>query len=464
MISSGRRGMFGRAVRAGMAWAVGLALLATGIGCDRSGDQTLPAPAKSLKKLVVVTPHGDTIRSAFATGFSSWYLKKHGDSVHIEWVCRGTPRCVDYVRAAPAMASEGAPYHAADVFFGGGTADHGELAAEGFCRPVKIELPANYPTEVSGLPTRDEEGRWLATGLSSFGLVYNDRACIQRGVRQPMTWTDLADPRFQGWIGVADPMASGSNRECLVLILAGKGWDRGWGTIMKILANARALDERSGNVLSAVKTGACLAGFSVNFEGMALAVETRGAVKYVDPPGGTAATPDIISVLSTSKAPAVAEEFVRYVLSDEGQALWGVPSEYRTPHVSTLYHYPIMPDTYERWGDKLAVRNNPLEEGLGLEIAADRAARLGWAVRLFVRAACQDHHVALQETWKAVIDAGLPEEAVAMLTAPPCDEATGLALGEKLEQAQPEEAEALLAEWSAKFAERYAEVRALLGG
>lgn len=444
-------------------WVAGLVLLGPVVGCDRSADRAVPPPAQSLRKLTIVTPHGDTIRNAFAAGFSSWYLKKHSDPVHVEWISHGTPQCVDYIRSAPTMATEGAPYHRADVFFGGGVTDHAQLAAEGFCRPLKIELPANYPAEVSGLPTRDEQNRWLATGLSSFGIVYNDRACRQREVTPSTNWADLATPRFYGWVAVADPTASGSTRECLVLILAHHGWDRGWGMLMPILGNARALDERSGNVLAAVKSGTCLAGFTVNFEGMALAVETGGVVKYSDPPGGTAATPDIISVLSTAEAPELAEEFVRYVLSEEGQALWGVSREYRAAYVNDLYHYPILPDIYEKYAGKMSVRNNPLQEGFGVEIDPQRSEQLGWAVRLFVQAACRDNHVALQRAWKAAIDAGLPAPAVELLTAPPCDEATALALAEKLEKAESDEADALLAEWSAKYAARYAEVMKLLG-
>ena len=217
-------------------------------------------------------------------------------------------------------------------------------------------------------------------------------------------------------------MASGSHRECMVLVLQEKGWYSGWRMLMRIIANARAVSSSSRDVLKQVSDGTCLAGFAVNFDGMALAAESDGALEYIDPPKATAAMPDIISVLTTSTEPSLAEDFVRYVLSDEGQMLWGVTREQRAPIGDTLYHYPIAPSLYADHADKLSVANNPLESDFGLQPDPRTAAAYGEVLKVLVQAAGGKNHVHLQQVWEKLIAKGMPNMVFMPLTEPPFSE------------------------------------------
>ncbi|MCK4340757.1 MAG: extracellular solute-binding protein [Phycisphaerae bacterium] len=440
-----------------LAGAVGLGGLA---GCEQKaplGTDHMPKPPR---KLTILTPHGGAIRETFETGFWNWHLEQRKTPVNITWIYRGTPQCVEYMRAAGGGVSEGERYTRADLMFGGGLSDHGKLAAEGFARAVDLGgALAEIPGDVHGTPTRDAQGRWFVTGLSSFGIVYNERACAQRGITPPTTWDDLADPRFYGWVAVADPLASGSHLECLILVVQHKGWADGWGTIIRILANARALNARSGDALRQVRAGTALATFAVNFDGMALAAESAGALKYIDPPGATAASLDIISVLSTASDIELAKDFVRYVLSEEGQALWGVIREHRAPYGETLYHYPIAPSVYEKYADHLAVAQNPLQVEFGLQVDPDQTTRWGSLLKPLVRAVCDEgNHVRLQQAWRAVIDAHLPPEALAELTAPPFDEQATPELSARFQAADTPELRQQVDEWTALFSRKYAQI------
>jgi iron(III) transport system substrate-binding protein len=453
-------------MRMKVGWGVGaLCGILVGLGgCEPPPSAGSGAP--QMKDLTILTPHNETIRETFREGFWNWHVAERGTPVRIHWIYRGTPQCVDYVRAGQRSMSEGARFRGADVMFGGGVTDHATLAAEGLSQRVDLEKATEgIPAEVNGLATRDPEGRWYATGLSSFGILVNEAACARRGVDPPTTWTDLATPEMFGWLAVADPSASGSHRECLVLTLQSQGWDAGWADIMRMLANARALNARSGEALQQVASGVSLATFAVNFDGMARAAESDGELKYIDPAQVTAVTPDVISVLSGASDAELARDFVRFVLSEPGQALWAVKRSPERPHGETLYHYAIRASVYEKYADELAVNTNPLAAQFGMVVDADAVRWQGEVLKLIVRAATAgDNHVALQRCWESAIAKGLPDEAVALLTASPMSEDEARMAWEELAAGDAAVQEAKVKAWTEQFRERYAQVQAKLGG
>lgn len=439
--------------------AAALACAAVFIGCDNDSAKPPPSPPK---RITIVTPHNDAIRSAFSIGFSNWHDKKYGNSVYINWVVRGTPECVSYVESV-GQSADRESRREADVMFGGGINDHQLLAEHKLSRALKIDdALKDIPATVGGLPTRDPAGNWFATGLSSFGILYNDRASAQRGIAPPQTWEDLADPRFFSWIGVADPDASGSHLQCMVLILQKYGWQDGWSRLIRILANGRALVERSAAALRQTQNGVFLATFAVNFDGIAAQHETRDAVKYVHPLGATSATPDVVSALQSASDPALAEAFVRYCLTEDAQMLWGLQPE--SDAGDALYHYPILPAVYEKHAARLSVKENPFKADFGLQYDVAKAADESRILAPLVESACRDNHVLLQQAWQAVIAAKMPPAAVAELTSPPFDEKTAFELGRKFKDAAPQDAEKLRADWSAAFAAKYKKVLELAKG
>lgn len=440
-----------------MIGSVATTLLLGLTGCRKPAEDT-PVPAQ----LVILTPHNETIRDTFQEGFWNWHVRARGVPVEITWIYRGTPQCVDYVADGTKPRGEGDRYTPADLMFGGGLTDHARLAALGLSQPIDVgDALAALPAEVQGTPTRDPNKHWFTTGLSSFGILYNAEACRQRDIAPPQTWADLAAPRFAGWLAIADPAASGSHRECCVLILEQLGWDAGWQTLMGILANTRALNSRSGDALRQVRAGTALATFAVNFDGLAEVAESDGALAYVDPAGLTSATPDFISGLTTGRNSQVARDFIRYVLSEEGQTLWGVERDHRAPYGQTLYHYPIVPAIYTKYAGHMAGLRDPSVEPLGKPLDAQRAAHLGRLVSPLVWAICgEGRHVLLQQAW-ARATALDPADANAAalrtaLAAPPFDLSAGLAQGAQLENASDADVAALRAKWAAEFAARYA--------
>lgn len=457
--------MTGSSIRRGSgASMAGAAILLTTIGgaCDRQVSSESIAPTK---RLTIITPHNEQIRNAFEVVFANWYQTERGTPVDIQWVVRGTQECMDYINDVFELSRDAGPRIVPDVMFGGSITEHTLLADREQSVNVVIGDRLNeIPSEVAGLPTHNDKNHWFAVGLSSFGIAYNNKACEARGITPPQTWADLADPRFYSWLGIADPAASGSNLLCMTLILQKHGWEDGWSIIIRTLANNRAMGSRSSDVLREVGDGVFLAAFAVNFDGLRLSKATDGAVQYVNPPGATALTPDVISVLKTARDVPLAQDFVRFLLSEPGQVLFGVSAENRGGYGETLYHYPIDPKMYEKYADKMAMRENPTKMDFGIKLDVDKARRQDAIVKPLVSAACGENHVLLQRTWKAVIDAGMPASAVADLTRPPFDETAAFDLGAKYEAATREEAAKMLADLSADFRARYENVLKSLGG
>jgi len=443
--------------RAGWRIVIGLALCGL-CGCPQAPAEKQPPPAPTVRRLTILTPHNAKIREAFAAGFSDWRETQGKPRVAVDWIMRGTPQCVEYVdRLFTGAMGEAEPF-APDVVFGGGIADHARLAAKGYTMKLaKASASTAIPPELNGVPTRAPDNEWFATGLSSFGFVYNRHDCEQRGIAPPVTWEDLADPRFQGWIGLASPQASGSHRQAMVYILEHLGWEKGWATLLRILANSRAVLDSSASVLDQVDHGVFLAAFAVNFDGLARADASGGRVVYVNPARATAATPDVLSVLKTAKDVELAEDFVRYCLSEPGQVVWGVRGE-SGGRGSTLYHYPIDPTVYDKYAERLAVAENPYQTDFGLKVDAERDHKLAGALLPLVRAANGDNHVLLQRAWAAVVGSDMDAEALALLVAPPLAESDAFVLADQFAGAAPADADAIVAEWSAKFRARYESV------
>lgn len=434
-------------------------------GCEKSASEQKTVQKKPSNKLVILTPHGLSIRNAFAAAFSRWKLQQQSGPVQIEWVHRGTPKCVEYIKALYSGTDDGVSRKRPDLFFGGGIADHDELKSHGYTAPLQLgPALANIPEMIAGQPTRDAAGNWFASSMSSFGIFYNEAVCSERGIDPPQTWADLADPRFLSWVGVADPGASGSARQCMLIILQKHGWKEGWSLLYRIIANSRALAESSTNVLDQVEEGIYAATFAVNFDGMSRADASDGSVKYINPPGATAVTPDVVSVLKTSDNPALAEEFVRFVLSEEGQILWGVRAQQREMVGKTLYHYPIMPLVYEKHADGLAVSDNPLEGSLGVEFDTELAQQRGPILVPLVQAS-GDMLAQLQRAWEALIAAGIPQEHLEDLTTHPFGEKMAYKLGAQYQEAHAGLAEQMRNTWRAQIEAKVNRVmQALQGG
>lgn len=416
--------------------------------------------------LVAVSPHNEAIRQEFADAFSKWHAERHGRPVRIEWISIGGTTEImrylasEYIGSAqawwrrqgrkwpeggadslldgsfdPSKPPAGAtgddlrrweelrdlwvafreaddPQAACsriDVFFGGGTYDHGRAAAQGMLvdpwegngAPPGIFADADgneiVPHDLSGEIWRDD--LYFGAVVSTFGICCNPDRLRDLGFDGlPKVWADLADPRLSGNVGLTDPTKSGSVAKAFEMIVqsqcrihmraAGfddatveryekaiadarlphgvmpegvpqeyqdeveKGWLEGVNLIRRIGANARYFTDSAGRVPIDVASGAAAAGVAIDFYGRFQEECSRSPdgvsrMVYVTPRGGSSVSADPISLLRGAPHRELAVRFIEFVLGREGQRLWN--SRVGTdggPRHYALRRLPIRRDFY----------------------------------------------------------------------------------------------------------------------
>lgn len=346
------------------------------------------------QRLIIVTPHVQQIRLEFARAFKDWHARNYPNDPPVYVDFRSPGGTSEIIRLLQAQ------YNAAiadnriapdgtcepgtigyDLCFGGGTFDHGRLAAgegvlitppapadppaEGATPPARVPLPMSVPAaftpeemsawfpidKVGVVPLYHPEQRWIGTALSSFGIVYN-RPLIESLLNKPHieTFDDLADPRLFGWVAMADPRQSGSISTTLDAILSKYGWDDGWKLLRRIAANSRTFVASSARPPLDVSQGEAAAALAIDFYGRSQSQSilqpgqppSASRVGYVDPPGAVSIDPDPISILRGGPNPTLAKRFVAFTLSPEGQALWNFRSQRTLEADPSLPRNPIV--------------------------------------------------------------------------------------------------------------------------
>ena len=332
-----------------------------------------------------------------------------------------------------------------DIFFGGGAFDFEQQAGAG--RLVASDViakhpdwfgPESIPQTVSGEPFYDAEGRWIGACLSSFGICYNSDSLRRLGIAEiPASWSDLTRPQFFKQVALADPTKSGSAAKAFEMVIQQQmqelvaqsgsddrsilalGWLQGLGIIQAASANARYFTDAAGKVPMDVSLGDAAIGMCIDFYGrfQSEAVQVGDApsrIQYFTPAGGSSVGVDPIGILRGAPNREVAEAFVEFVLSMEGQKLWnfrvGMPGG---PVKYALRRLPVRKELYGP--DFLALRSDPdvkpYEEAKLFTYHPAWTGPLFKALGFIVRVMCLDAHDEQVAAWRALIEARFPREA-----------------------------------------------------
>ncbi len=419
-------------------------------------------------RLVIITPHNEQIRFEFERAFSKWRRSRGEAPVFIDWrVPGGTSeirkilsdqysKAISTGRITPegelAPGAEPMPF---DLFFGGGTYEHSEMktgvtarvpAAPGEREGREVRMPMSIPMgfegdELEGWFGKDNkigsgylyepEQYWLGTALSGFGIVFNRDILRELGLPDPITWTDMTDPKLAGWVAMADPRMSGSVATTYDSILNNFGWKKGWRILRGMSANSITFTNNSTKVPVDVSQGEAAMGVSIDFYGryQAQAVmrsdETpeTSRVGYIDPPGVVYIDADPITLMRATTNPELAREFVKFTLSDEAQSLWQlrahnklrdagreVPADGLGPERYELRRMPVRRDLYQLHEQRMIDKVDPFA-------AASTVKEQGWrsAIGPMMGAFAIDIHYDISQAWKAMRRArenGAPEEVL----------------------------------------------------
>ena len=434
------------------------------------------------ERLVIITPNSEQIKYEFEHAFRKWYKEHRGRDIMIDWRSPGgTSDIVRYINDRfeaefrlyalqkgmewdrdtatafknPKLTADDHPARrlllesnvgiGIDLFFGGGTYDQSKFASIGYAVDAEVKerhpdwftddvIPMNF----AGEQIYDPEGRYYGYCLSSFGIAYNFRRVRELGIEPPQNWIDLTDPAYFGTLVLADPTKSGSINKCYEMIIQQamaelgpeQGWLEGFRRVKLLTANARSIADSAGKVVRDVSSGEAAAGICIDFYGFSEAEWSRlttgePTMTYVMPRGGTAVTADPVQLLRGAPNPEAAKDFIDFLLSKQGAAIWlqkpgtpGGPVRHAQLRPTVRKDCPReIPAEYQSIPDY-----RPYDLGGTFEYRSDWTGRYFSLIRVLIKCVALDAEDDLRAAWKAVLGNGGPEanpEAMSELLALP---------------------------------------------
>jgi iron(III) transport system substrate-binding protein len=401
-------------------------------------------------RLVILSPHNESIRREFGEAFARHWQNKTGRSIFIDWRTPGGTSEIRMVldasyKAAAETQREGIGM---DVFFGGGEPDFTSQAKKGRLMPLDVfsehpELFTNsgpIPETFTGERYYSAEHLWVGTCMSQFGICYNPDVLKRLKLPPPTTWSNLGDPRYFGSLALSDPTKSGSVARTFELIVQGEilraiavpgadraaavaaGWTGGLQLIQRLAANARYFTDSASKVPLDVGQGNAAAGMCIDFYGRSFAEELTSKsgsprVVWIAPLQGTTLSADPIAVLKGAEHAALAQDFVTFCLSLEAQTIWfGKPGTPGGPLEKALHRTPIRRDCYtpENLANSTMPQARPYSDPANFIYQRELTGAAFNTLRQLVKIICIDSHEEMKAAWLALRDAGMPLAAVAV--------------------------------------------------
>ena len=400
---------------------------------------------KAELRLDVITPHNELIRREFGEAFSKWYEDAHGENVYVNWRTPGGTSEIKRVldSAFSSAADNNKEGIGLDLFFGGGVYDFKQQAEKGRFQKLAIfesspELFSGdiIPKSQSGETYYPEEKDWLGVCLSSFGICFNTDSLKRLKIPPPTTWDELGHPAYVRGIALADPTKSGSVAKAFEMLVqqkihvhlqAGlsqeeaceKGWVEGLNLIQRIGANARYFTDSASKVPHDVAQGNAIAGMCIDFYGRSFNETLKkedgtSRITFVSPVGGTSMSVDPVAILKGAPHLDLAQEFVRFLCTKQGQMLWNArPGSEMGPKLRGLRRLPIRRDLYQEpyLTDMVDAEVMPYETANDFIYDYELTGRHFTPLRNIIRAMCIDSHAEMKAAWAALIEADFPAEA-----------------------------------------------------
>lgn len=381
-------------------------------------------------RVVIVTPHTESIRAEIGSGFARWYQAKFDQTPRVEW--RDVGGTADALRFVQSEFSSKPNGIGVDVFFGGGPEPYLLLADKKLLDRYDppADLIAGIPQSFNGVQVYDPNHFWYGAALSSFGILQSTRLERQLGLPLVTRWDQLAEPRLFGWVGAGDPRNSGTMNNMFEAFLQAYGWERGWELLHRIGGNVRKFDRISSTTAKDVTVGETVYAFAIDFYGFTqIASAGRTNMTFALPEDFTAISPDGVAILKGAVNLEVARRFMEFVLSEEGQKLWFLPVGHpEGPRQHSIERMAVRPDFYPRYRGVSNIEFSPFE--LKQKFVYD--ASLARARREIVAALCGalmvDTHSELKHAWQSIIARGDAAGGKVALGRMPLTEAEALAM------------------------------------
>ena len=266
----------------------------------------------------------------------------------------------------------------------------------------------------------------------------------------------MGRPEYFTWVGSGDPRSSGSVHMVYEIIAQAYGWEKGWATTVRMGGNVRGFSRSASQVPKDCALGEVACGMAIDVYARSQIAEVgTDRMGFVLPEGMTAVNPDGIGMFKGAPNKDLAQKFVAFVLSEEGQKLWllrrGVPGG---PKEFELGRMSVIPNFAARFGDDAAVPGDPFQ-WLGAFIYDSEKGSVRWTIlNDLIGAWLIDAHDQLVAAWRRMKDLPRGDPRVADLVRVPVSEEEMLRLARE-KWSDPKFRTEVLAGWVREARQRY---------
>jgi putative spermidine/putrescine transport system substrate-binding protein len=182
--------------------------------------------------------------------------------------------------------------------------------------------PAHWDEIPAGL--KDQNGAWFAIHSGTLGFFVNTEALRERAV--PRSWEDLTKPEYKGMVGYLDPSSAfvGYVGAVAVNLALGGSLDDFAPAIAyfkQLLKNEPIVPKQTA--YARVLSGEIPILVDYDFNAYRARYKDKANVVFVIPREGTLAVPYVMSLVKDAPHAENGKKVLDFVLSDEGQAIWG---------------------------------------------------------------------------------------------------------------------------------------------
>ncbi|MGX9417698.1 ABC transporter substrate-binding protein [Vibrio sp. RC27] len=230
-------------------------------------------------------------------------FEKQNPEIRVNWIRDGTTKLMTRFQA-----EQEAGVKSPDLLLIADSVTMESLKQKDLLYPYQSKHQKNYDSALY-----DAKGYYHGTKMITSGIAYNTQASFK-----PTSWWDLTKPELKNLTAMPSPLYSGAALIHLATLTENE--DLGWDYYQQLKNNQVKAQGGNGGVLSALSSGTKAYGAIVDF--LAIREKAKGApIEFVFPKEGVSMVTEPVAILANSKHTEAAQQFVDFLLSEQGQEL-----------------------------------------------------------------------------------------------------------------------------------------------
>ncbi|WP_087017340.1 ABC transporter substrate-binding protein [Thaumasiovibrio subtropicus] len=158
---------------------------------------------------------------------------------------------------------------------------------------------------------------------SQFGFFWDQSRLAALNLPRPDSWETLLQPQFRHQVAMSAPSRSGTNHLIIELILQQYGWEEGWKLLLQLGGNLSTITARSFGVREGILRQRFTVAPVVDF--FYRSALAQGANVAFQPMRHTPLIPAQVGLTAHKDTHPKRQQFVDFLLSDQGQAILSLP-------------------------------------------------------------------------------------------------------------------------------------------